>query len=279
MSEKPRTRSRPALLVGAAALIVAAGASHLGSAAIAAAQPSRGGAEIAARATIPVPFDVGETLEFAVRSSRFGEVGKGRMAVEGPVRLRGHDAVLLSMEVRGRVAFLRFSDVTRSWFDPTAGASLRFEKEERHPLARRDEAVDLLLAEGRWVDGAGEGGTLAAAAPLDELSFIYHLRSLDLANGEDRAIHRHFDEERNPVRVRVVGTEVLRVPAGVFRTTVVEMEVRDPRRYDERGNVIRIHFSDDARRLPVRIESGAPGVGTLVMTLERWWDGNGAGSS
>jgi hypothetical protein len=276
VSRPSRTRSRPALLVGAAALMIAAGASDLESAAVAA-QPSRGGAEIAVGAPTPELFEVGETLEFAVRSSRFGEVGTGRMAVEGPVRLRGHDAVLLSMEVRGRVAFLRFSDVTRSWFDPSAGASLRFEKEERHPLARREEAVDLLLAEGRWVDGGGEGGALAAAAPLDELSFIYHLRGLDLANGEERAIHRHFDEERNPVRVTAVGTEVLRVPAGVFRTTVVEMEVRDPRRYDEGGNVIRIHLSDDVRRLPVRIESSAPAVGTLVMTLKRWWDGNGAG--
>ena len=44
------------------------------------------------------------------------------------------------------------------------------------------------------------------------------------------------------------------------------MRVRDPRRYRGEG-VIRIHLSDDAGRVPVRIESRMPVVGTAVMLL------------
>jgi hypothetical protein len=45
------------------------------------------------------------------------------------------------------------------------------------------------------------------------------------------------------------------------------MRVKDPRRYKGEG-VIRINLSDDDVRIPVRIESAMPVVGTAVMTLE-----------
>ncbi len=221
-----------------------------------------------------VPFRAGEVLEFRVTSSRFGDVGSGRMAVEGPEGFRGREVLLLSMELEGRVALFGFEDRTRSWWNPSTGASLRFEKEERHPLARRTEAVDILLAEGRWEDEDGRGGSLATDAPLDELSFIYVLRTLDLTPGTSVAIGRHFDDERNPVQVRVVRRETILVPAGTFHSLLVEMEVRDPERYGDDGNVLRIHLTDDEQRLPLRIESRASMVGTVVLTLETWRTGS-----
>ena len=45
------------------------------------------------------------------------------------------------------------------------------------------------------------------------------------------------------------------------------MRVRDSRRYKGEG-VIRINLSDDSIRIPVRIESAMPVIGTAVMTLE-----------
>jgi hypothetical protein len=47
----------------------------------------------------------------------------------------------------------------------------------------------------------------------------------------------------------------------------VEMRVKDPRRYKGEG-VLRIHLTDDACRIPVRIESTMPVLGTTVLTLE-----------
>jgi hypothetical protein len=44
------------------------------------------------------------------------------------------------------------------------------------------------------------------------------------------------------------------------------MRVRDPRRYRGEG-VIRVNLSDDACRIPVRIESRMPVVGAAVMLL------------
>lgn len=215
-----------------------------------------------------LPFEAGEHLEFRVTSSRFGEMGTSRMSVEGPRRVDGRDVLVLSMETRGRVLLVRYRDAARSWLDPERMASVRYEKEERHPLASREETVEIDLGEGRWTGEGGQGGALATEAPLDELSFLYFLRTIPLRAGVEQTFARHFDAERNPVRVRVVGRGLLTVPAGTFRAVEVEMRVRDPRRFEDGGEAtIRLHLTDDDRRLPLRIESTAPWVGTVVMTL------------
>jgi len=78
---------------------------------------------------------------------------------------------------------------------------------------------------------------------------------------------RHYDAARNPIAVRVVGRDTVRTSAGTFSTIVVEMRVKDPRRYGGEG-VIRLHLSDDTFRYPVRIESSVPVLGATVLTLE-----------
>jgi predicted secreted protein len=49
----------------------------------------------------------------------------------------------------------------------------------------------------------------------------------------------------------------------------MEMHVHDPRRYRGDG-VIRVYLTDDACRIPVRIESSVPGVGSFVLTIESY---------
>jgi hypothetical protein len=67
--------------------------------------------------------------------------------------------------------------------------------------------------------------------------------------------------------VKVLGRESVTVGAGTFDALLVEMRVRDPAHYRGEG-VIRIHLTDDARRLPLRIESTIPVAGTALLTLE-----------
>jgi len=116
------------------------------------------------------------------------------------------------------------------------------------------------------------------AEPLDELSFVFFLRTLPLAPGDTYSFDRHYDPARNPVRVRVVGRGPLRVPAGEFRAVEVEMRVRDRTRYGGEG-VIRIHFTDDARHLPLRLESQIPVAGRMVLALDALGPACGAPSS
>ena len=213
-----------------------------------------------------LPFAIGERLEYRVRVAGLGTIGRGAMWVEGPADVRGHDAWLLRFDMKAGRGPFKASDRTASWIDPTRMASLRYTKEERHPLSRNSESVELFPETGRWAEAGGGAGKSTSAAPLDELSFMYFLRTIPVDSDTLLRFDRHFDDARNPTSVRVVGREVVSTEAGEFRTVVLEMRVRDPRRYRGEG-VIRIHLSDDAARIPVRIESRMPVVGTAVMLL------------
>lgn len=215
----------------------------------------------------PPPFSVGERLRYAVRLSAVNLRGHGAMWVDGPEIVRGTETYVLHFGFKARLGPVKVSDTTQSWLDPRRMASLRFVKHERHPFSSHDEDIALFPDEKRWAGADGSGGDAITAAPLDELSFIYFLRTISLDGDSTYHFNRHFDAARNPTTVRVVGRESVTVGAGTFDAVLVEMRVRDPARYRGDG-VIRIHFTDDARRLPLRIESTLPVAGTALLTLE-----------
>jgi hypothetical protein len=221
------------------------------------------------------PFAIGEELHYSASIARLGGSGTGTMRVVGYEKVRGREAVVVEFAFSGRVGPGSISDLTRSWFDPQGMAGLRFEKTERTPLSSTRRQVDLFPDQKRW-EGRGErGGTMPTTMPLDELSFLYFLRTLPLEAGSSISLDRHFELDRNPVSVRVLGRETITVPAGTFRTLVVEMRVRDTRAFRGDGR-IRLHITDDARRLPVRMETSMPIAGTTVLSLESWVTGRQA---
>ena len=213
-----------------------------------------------------LPFSIGEKLKYEVRIANGGKVGTATMWIEGPVDVRGTSTYVLRFDSRIRIAFLTAESRSSSWFDPLRGSSLRFFKRERNPLARNDEAVDLFPDQKEWKSAKGETGQSPSSTPLDELSFMYFIRTLPLTPGATYRFDRHFDIARNPVTVNVVGREVIPTPMGELHVVLVEMRVRDPRHYKGEG-LIRIYLTDDDCRLPARIESTIPVVGTAILRI------------
>ncbi len=215
-----------------------------------------------------LPFEVGERLRYRVSVGRLGSVGEGEMSVSGPVDVRGTETLLLRSEVRAKFGLFKSSELAESWIDPTRMAVLRYQKRTRGSFTRDDEQhVELYPEDQRWQDDRGRHGQSPTTAPLDELSFIYFLRTLPLDSDSLDRVVRHYDPDRNPIVVRVIGRDTIRTKGGTFSTIVVEMRVKDPRRYGGEG-VIRLHLSDDVHRYPVRIESSVPRLGATVLTLE-----------
>jgi hypothetical protein len=224
-----------------------------------------GAANARAQAVVDLPFAPGERFEYAGRV-HVGVAGRGTLRVEGPTELRGTTTWTLHSDMEGKLGFLRAADRSVSWIDPVRMVALRYTTQERHLLARRDDAVDIFSAEHRWSGKDGAAGALGSEAPLDELSFLYYLRTLPLAGDATMTLARHFDPARNPTLVTVKGREEIDVGAGRFRAIIVEMRVRDARRYHGEG-VIRIHLSDDACRLILRLESDMPDAGKATLAL------------
>lgn len=213
-----------------------------------------------------LPFAVGEVLQFRVNVARGGNIGTGEMRVESTPAHEPAPWRLVS-EMKARRGFLTATDRTTSWFDPSRMATARFEKRERHPLSRADERVDIDQQSRRWRstrDSLGE--PLGSDFPLDELSFLYFVRTLPLDRDSTFQFNRHYDERRNPTLVSVGAEEVLETDAGTFRTRVVVMHVRDPKHFKGIG-LIKLNIDVSACRMPVRIVSKMPIVGTTTLTL------------
>jgi hypothetical protein len=223
------------------------------------------------RGAAPFPFAPGEACVYR-GNGPLGRMGSGTFAVEADAASGGW---LLRFDFRGRMGIVGVENHTRSWFDPGETASIRFTKMERSPVSTRRQDVRMDPRARRWT-GLQDNGAMPTSAPLDELSFVYFLRTLRLAEGDSYSFDRHYDTARNPVRVRVVGRGRVAVPAGDFQAVQVEMRVRDAHHYDREG-VILIHFTDDARRIPLRMESRIPLAGRVVLSLEAITPTCGAG--
>jgi hypothetical protein len=229
-------------------------------------------AGVCASGRIPVedaalPFSVGEKITYEVRLGNGNKVGTATMWIEGPVDVRGTSTYLLRFDSRVRIALLSSVSSSSSWFDPVRGSALRFTKHEQNLLTRNDESVDFYPDQKEWKTANGETGASPSSTPLDELSFMYFIRTLPMAPGATYRLDRHFDLARNPTTVNVIRREMIPTPMGELRTVLVEMHVRDPRHYKGDG-VIRINLTDDACRLPARIESTMPIVGQAILTIE-----------
>ena len=188
------------------------------------------------------------------------------MWIEGPVDVRGTSTFILRFDSRIKIAFLTAVSRSSSWFDPLRSSSLRFLKYERNPLSHNDESVDFFPDQKQWKSLKGETGQSPTNTPLDELSFMYFIRTLPMTAGATYKFDRHFDAARNPTTISVIRREMIPTPMGELRVILVEMRVHDPRHYKGEG-VIRIHLTDDECRLPARIESTMPVIGTAVLTI------------
>jgi hypothetical protein len=241
-------------------IVVAAVGGLIASASLLGAQPS-------ARATDTLPFGDGERLTFVIHTTKFGNVGKAVMALTGPVDVRGVETSVASFDASAGIAFLKGKDATQSWIDLNRMTSLRYEKTEHRPFSSARDSVEIYPDLRHWEAARGDSGTTASDVPLDELSFIYFLRTVTLLPDSIYSFDRHYDKRRLPTTVRVVKHEMLTTPLGSFNTVEYEMHVVDARDYKEHG-VLFLWISEDRCRLPVRIESVLPLLGNGIMTLQ-----------
>lgn len=220
----------------------------------------------------PVPFAVGEEL---VYRATFGGIpaGTARMKVEGITEIRGRPAYHVVFAIDGGVPFFRVRDRFESWIDVETLASLRHVQRIQEGGYKRHTTYDFYPERAQY---RKDGGPLEPSVrqPLDDGSFIYAVRAAAVRPGETRRDDRYFKLDRNPVVLRGLGREEVRVKAGTYAAVVVEPTIRTNGLFAEGGEA-RVWFSDDAHRYPVQLRSKFSRF-SLVLTLERVTPGNPA---
>jgi hypothetical protein len=213
------------------------------------------------------PWGPGERLEYNVKLGVFS-VGDGHMTLSAMDTVRGNPVYHATMGIQGGVPFARVDDETHSWFDTRTLQSWRFVQDIDEVNYESFRHYEMFPDRRTWERADNdESGPLGSALPLDDISFVYFIRTLPLEVGKTYTLSRYFKEDGNPVTIQVLRKDRREVPAGEFETIVVKPIIRTDGLFGEGGNA-EIHFSDDERRLLVYLRSEIPVVGSITLHLE-----------
>ena len=211
-------------------------------------------------------------------------IGEARLAIEGLETSGDSEVVQTTLTVDGGPPFFRLEMYLSSWAETGSMRSVRFERKVREgPKRYRDRYVldqesGTYTAE-RWSEDleAFEPSTAEPSGPMpadaiDEIAILYLVRTLPLEPGDEYLLERYFKPQSNPVVVRVLKREEIRVPAGRFHTIVVEPIIPELGAFQAKKKP-RVWITDDERRIIVKLQTSAP-VGPVALNLTDYEEGN-----
>ena len=211
-----------------------------------------------------MPWRVGERLQYDVRFGRI-RVGSGMMEVASTTDVRGREAYHTIFRVRGGTFIYRVNSTFESWIDTETLASLRFVKDQEEGSRDRVTQYEIFPDRLTYVE-AGKAPERSVADPLDDGSFLYFVRTLPLRPGDTYEFNRYFKPDRNPVRIRVLRRERVKVPAGEFDAVVVQPSIKTKGIFSEGGKA-EVWISDDDQRIILQMKSSLS-FGSLNLYLK-----------
>jgi hypothetical protein len=216
-------------------------------------------AALLARLTAPYPFAVGETLQYEATLGMF-PVGTATATVTGMARERGKEAFVFTAMGQGGPPGIRARYDLTSWVSTGPFNSLRFDRRLAQGSSVQEEHYQIIPDSNRYrIEGKPQDWA-APSDPLDELAFLYYLRTMPMKVGGTYLLSRYFKTGYNPIQVRVLSRDTARLPSGAS-VPVLVVEVTS------RGTTVGVRFTDDARRLPVQLDLPLPyGSVTLALT-------------
>ena len=175
-------------------------------------------------------------------------------------RERGADAFVFTATGEGGPPGFRARYEMTSWVQSQRLASLRFHRKLTQGSKVDEERYQIVPDSGRYRQEGVERDWVAPRDALDELAYLYYLRTIPLEVGKSFALSRYFKTGYNPVQVQVIGRENVALFDG---RTVPCLTVH----LTSNGSTVAVRLTDDARRLPVQLDLPLPyGTVSLVLT-------------
>lgn len=204
------------------------------------------------------PFAVGETLQYEATLGYF-PIGTATAAVARTTRERGSEAFVFTAVGEGGPPGFRARYEMTSWTRADELASLRFHRRLTQGSKVDEERYQIVPDSGRYRQEGVPRDWVTPRDALDELAYLYYLRTIPLKVGQSFTMSRYFKTGYNPVQVRVLGRESVALYDG--RTVpCLNLEL------STRGSTLAVSLTDDARRLPVSLTLPLP-YGSVLLTL------------
>lgn len=204
------------------------------------------------------PFAVGETLQYQATLGYF-PIGAATAVVARTTRERGAEAFVFTAVGEGGPPGLRARYEMTSWARSSALASLRFHRRLTQGSKVDEERYQIVPDSGRYRQEGVPRDWVAPKGALDELAYLYYLRTIPLEVGQSFTMSRYFKTGYNPVQVRVTG----RAPLTLFDGRTVPCYTIE---LTSRGSTMAVSLTDDAQRLPVQLTLPLP-YGSVTLTL------------
>jgi len=203
-------------------------------------------AALLTRLADPYPFAVGETLHYDAKLG-FVPIGTATASVVRRTRERGVETFVFAAVGEGGPRGARIRYELTSWVGTSPFNSLRFHRRMVRRTSVEESRYQMVPDSLRYRQEGVRGAWAAPRNPLDELAFLYYLRTVSLQVGHTYSIPRYFQTGYNPVLLQVTGRQTLTLPDG-----------RDVRclalTLTSRGATINLWLTDDDHRLPVQLD-------------------------
>ena len=216
---------------------------------------------------VPHPYGVGEKLvyDLAVGGAK---VGTGSMTIVDSESINGRDTFHSVFEIKGGFLFFKVNDRLESWFEPNSATSHRFHQLLNEGSYHKERYFEI-FPERSMLHQRGFEEKASVPEPLDDASFFYFVRTVPLEIGQTYTYTRYFRPEKNPVIVKVLRREKVKVDAGTFNTIVLQPIIKSGGLFAEGGEAL-IWVTDDPRRLMVQLRAKMPVLRTLDLFLKSY---------
>jgi len=220
-----------------------------------------------------VSFGPGERLVYGVKVGIFG-AGTAEVSLLGLDTVRGNPTYKATLTIVGGLGPAHVNDSYTSWFDIRNLTSWRFIRDIHELSYKSYRHYEFYPGRRRWErQDNDESGPLGSSLPLDDVAFIYYVRTLPLEQGRTYTMSRYFKVDGNPVVIKVIGRGERETEAGTFKTIIVKPIIQTDGLFGEGGDA-ELHFSDDERRILVYLKSNIPKFpGSLSLHLKEVHEG------
>jgi hypothetical protein len=221
----------------------------------------------------PVPFSVGERIEFSGKFSGFIKAGNATLAVEAIDTVRGAESWRFSFTTE--VDKLGYSNrsVFESWTGTEDWISRRFIKNVTEQGRTRYELFRIHPDSGFYRRNDNTETKPTSVSPLDDVAFFFWIRTVPLEVGTTYTFQNYFRAEQNPVVVKVEKREERKMPDGSkVQTLLLRPIVDEENGMFSKKSKAKLWLTDDVRRIPVAIETTLF-IGNLRLELSSYTPG------
>jgi hypothetical protein len=221
-------------------------------------------------------FAAGEYFEYKVHYGLFNAAEAIVSVNPQTTQVNGRACYKVNVQAKTLGPFdwiAKIKDNWQSWIDTSAIVPQKFYRNIQEDSYRKEETVvfDHLKNSALVNDENGVKSYSTLNNAQDAISGYYFLRTIDYSKyspGDIVQIPTFFDKESYATKIRYRGREVIRTKLGRIKAIKLNPVLPENKLFKD-DNSIRIWVSDDANRVPIRIEVDL-WVGSMIMEMRKY---------